>query len=513
MSAKADENEGALIAGIDAGTSHVRTLIFSANGQAMAEGRAATPMVPAGAQGAEFDAEALWQAVVTSIRQAVSQIPNPNKIIGAAVASVGESVIPLDTKMRPLARALAWYDRRPQPQIKQLIQHHGRTQLHLRTGMSPGPIVGLAKMAWLRTKDPHAFGQVAHWLNVADFIAFRLCGEIATERSLAGRSMCFDLKNGEWATDLLEDLSISPRSMPQITDAGTRIGRVGADVAQSTWLPQGCAVGVGGHDHILGAFAAGAFTQRVLLDSIGTAEALLLPVPNMITDKKYADMAFEQGNLNVTGVSYHYLLGGLFTAGAAIEWFRSVFASEVAYDTIMQGASKIAPGAQGVTFLPHLRIGSPPHPWPMPEGAFVGLSADTDAAVLYRAVLEGLAFSARNIRDHMTTLLPAAEPVSKSGIIAIGGGTRNPLLLSIKADVYDRALTLLQSPEEVSRGAAMMAGLAAGVFKSPAEALKMQREAPHEVPPDVQRAALYEKKFTQSYRPALAAIQSLRNET
>jgi len=501
-----------LIAGIDAGTTRVRTLVFTLGGLLVAEGWAPTPIEVLGGTHAEFDPEALWQAVVRATRQAVDQIEAPTRIRGVAVASVGESGIGLDATGRPVAKSLAWYDQRPRSIAKALGEVHDAEALHMASGMPLHAIAGVCKMLWLRQQDPDAFARIRAWLNVADYVAFRLSGEMATDCSLAGRMLCFDMDTRGWNTAFLDEVDIRQSILPVPRDSGSGLGPVGGDVAAETGLPADCVVAVGGHDHIVGALAAGVFSTGALLDSIGTAEALLLPIPKRTKDPRFIDWALEQAQLRIGGQSHFYICGGLATSSASIEWFRGLFGRDLGYDEMMRGAAAVATGSEGVVFLPHMRVGSPPDCHSTPSGAFLRLSTDTGRAVLYRAVLEGLAFDTRNIRDHLMALLPEDErqPALGQTIIVIGGGARNSLLLQIKSDTYNAPLRVLQSKEAVSHGAAMLGGLASGLYQDVSEATASVKTSNDQYRPDPIASALYDTVFNKRFKPAIRALRVLR---
>ena len=151
-----------------------------------------------------------------------------------------------------------------------------------------------------------------------------------------------------------------------------------------------------------------------------------------------------------------YLQAGLFNAGGAMEWLRSVVGG-ISQEALIAEAAEIPAGSHGVVFLPHLGGGSPPEPDPNAHGAFFGLTPQTTPARLYRAVLEGLAIQSRLMLDGMATLSGATPPRE---IRVIGGVSRNRLFLSIKANALARPITVVDEPEATALGAALFGGVA-----------------------------------------------------
>ena len=234
-----------------------------------------------------------------------------------------------------------------------------------------------------------------------------------------------------------------------------------------TGLPGRPIIGVGAHDHVCGGFAAGALAERVLLDSMGTAEAILLGAREPVMAPEFVRQGYIQGAFERDAALF-YRGGAINSSGGAIEWLRSLLGG-TSYQQLIAEAGRIAPGSAGVSFLPHLAYSPPPHADIAARGAFVGLTAATERGALFRAVLEGLAMEARGIVDGMTALEGTRPPDT---IVVTGGNTRNRLLLEIKASTYGRPMTIIAEPEATALGAALMGGIAAGLRADLREALE-----------------------------------------
>ena len=274
-----------------------------------------TPTRTLGSDSAELDAEDLWSAIVAVLRRVVAEVPDSKAIRSVAVASVGEAGVLLADDGRSLAPIIAWFDTRTRGELDWLLAHVGFERLHRLTGLCADPTFSLLKLLWLKRHRPDAFGAARHWLNLGDYLAWRLCGERATDLSLASRTMLLDLEHGGWSAPLLEMCGLPSTLLPPLRPSGTRLGRILPEVAAATGLPSDCVVGVGGHDHVCGMIAAGADAAGVLLDSLGTAEALTLIRDRPITDPALGRDGFNQGAFAVDAPLY-YVFGGLPTAAA-----------------------------------------------------------------------------------------------------------------------------------------------------------------------------------------------------
>ena len=438
------------------------------------------------------------------LRRVTAAVPEPRAIRSLAVASVGEAGVLLGDAGQPLAPIIAWYDTRTQAELEWLLAAVGFERLHRVTGLCADPTFSLPKLMWLKRHLPEAFAAARRWLNVGDYLAWRLCGEVATDYSLASRTLLLDLERRVWAPALLDASEIPIALLPPILASGTNLGPLLPEAATATGLPADCVVGVGGHDHVCGLIAAGADRPGVLLDSLGTAEALSLVSSAPLTDPALGWDGFNQGVIEV-GQPLYYVFGGLPTAAAAVEWFRGLHGG-LDHATLIAEAEAAASGSNDVLFLPHLRLGSPPFPDPIGRGAFVGLSATTGRGEMFRAVLEGLALDAANILDAMLGHLGGGMP---ERILAIGGSTRNELLMRLKATAYGTPLAVLDLPDTTCLGAALLGGLAAGVFDDLADARAHLSVRSRTIEPDPRWGSGRRLERQSLYRAAYAALRPL----
>jgi xylulokinase len=501
------EAKEALLVGVDAGTTNTKAVIFDTGGRVVASASEPTPIRYPRPEWAEYDGEALWQTAATAIRAAMDRIDDPARVQGVAFASMGETAVPIDRAGNATGPAIAWFDKRARAELEEIVAAVGQDRLFAISGLAPEPIFGLQKLLWHRRHRPEPFAATTKWLNTADYLAWRLSGEMATDYSLACRTYALDLGRLAWSTEVLEAVGVDPSLMAPLIRSGEAVGRVTAEGAAATGLPRHCVVAAGGHDHIIGAIAADAMRPGVLLTSTGTTEASLMGTDRPSQDPAVGHAGYAQGICYVEEPVW-YVIGGVYTAGGAIEWFRQSVAAGADYDTLVAEAAAAPAGSHGAVFLPQLRLGTAPRQNLHAKGAFLGLSTDVTRGDLFRAVLEGIAADSRHCSASMLELIGAGEPTA---IRVIGGLTKNPLYMRIKATILGRSMTVVDLPDSVAAGAALLAGLGAGVFASQAEALGAMRGSEREVAPDAANVALYDALYREVNVPAVPAIRPMHD--
>ncbi len=493
-----------LLLGIDIGTTNIKAIVFDPTGHTVAQVSVPTPTHYSRPGWATYDAEETWQTVVAAIQRVVRRVDEPQRIRSVAVASYGETGVPLDNAGQPTYDAIAWFDDRSVPQGAWLEKTIGQDALFQLTGVALQPILGLCKLLWLRDTEPAVLARTKQWLNMADYIAYRLCGVAATDYSLASRMLCMNLHGRCWAPDLLRSVGLDPALLPPLLPGGTQLGPLLPAVARVTGLPTHTQVAVGGHDHICGALALGVTTPGDMLNSVGTAEALFLPVTAPVTDPRYGRQGYTQGVHSAGG---YYIFGGLYSSGGSVDWFRQQFAAAVDHQTLIAEASAVAAGSDGAFFLPHLRQSSPPHLDVQARGAFIGLRADMTRAVLFRALIEGLAYE---LRYSLTPLLAYGHFTAPGTIYVTGGGAYNTLYNQIKASVLNHPLHVVAVKEATALGAALLGGLGAGIYLDVPDALAQVRDEPTVVEPLAAEVAWYEQHYQQVYRKLYSTLRSLQ---
>lgn len=491
-----------MLIGIDIGTTNLKVAAYSPEtGRLEAVVRRPTRTLQPAAESAELDAEQLWTDTLDAIRE-VLDATGPAAVEALAIGSMGESGVALDAHMQPVAPILPWYDLRLTEQAAWWRTVTDAFAIYQTTGLILDRKFSVNHLMWLRQHRAEAFARVTRWLCVPDYIAWRLCGEQVMDHSIASRTMLLDQRTLDWSSALLELAALPRALLPGLVPSGTRVGRVTPEVAAASGLSTETAVVTGGHDHIVGAFGAGVAGPGSVLDSTGTAAAVV-----QLSAAFNADRALYGAGLETFAFvrpDTYAVVGAIDLGGGAVEWLvRTLWGEELgAAARAFDEASRIAPGSNGCVWLPHLLGSGTPHVDALSRGAVIGLRPEHQRGHLMRGLLEGLAYW---LRDNLEVVgLPRAE-----NVVAIGGATRSPVWIQLKADVCRRVFCVPQVEESVALGAALLAGIGAGVFSTDAEALSSVRAETRTFEPDPVASRAYDAWYSSVYRRLYPALREV----
>jgi len=495
--------------GIDIGTSSTKVGAFDRRGNLLALERAPTPTVDLGRGWAEHDPAALWSVTAALIQRVVAAVKRSAEPVAVAAASVGEAGLPVDHAGSPLRYAIAWFDQRTTAQAAWWKQAVGMDDTHRISGQTIDTQFGVNKLLWIRENEPAVFAHTAHWLSLADFIVLRLCGEVATDPTLASRTMVFDQAELDWSSELLAEARLDRSLFPPIIHSGARIGSVTKEASGTTGLPAGIPVVAGGHDRLCGAFAARAGTNA-MVDSTGSAEAVVMPTARF-EPRGAAESGFVACYSDVVPGAFVYS-ARIAYSGALLEWFRhSILGGS--------GGGDRAPSFQelmdeiprplrfsGLFVFPSFgRVVSPFWDPAYAPGMIVGLTLRHTRGQIVQAILEGIGYALRANLLWLETLGEHRDAPLK----VEGGATKNSLWMQLKSDITGRTVEGVRRGEATVLGAAMLAGVGAGVFRNHAEAASLLKGPVDVWEPDPFRSALYSEVYDRAYTTAAPSLGSV----
>ncbi len=456
------------VIGVDVGTQSTKAVLMDERGRLVAQASHAYQVDQPQPLWAEQWPQVWLDAVAACIREVTDLHPAAAATVQALCISslYGGSGIPVDAAGTPLHPCLIWMDRRAQDEVAWVREHVDLDTLYTVTGNGVDSYYGYTKMLWLREKRPDVWAQTRHLVPPNAWIIAQLTGELAVDHSAAGNiGGVYDIRARTWSHTMLDALGI-PRSMmpPRLVESSAIVAPLTSASARRLGLPIGTPVVAGGVDAAVATLAAGARRPGNHVAMIGTSMCWGTIRPNV--DARDGLIAMPHV---LNGLRDLYVFGGAITAGASVTWFRENFcAAEVAegrergidpHHLLEERAASVAPGSDGIVFLPYL-MGERSPVWDAnASGAFVGLDLHHSRAHLYRAVLEGVTYA---LEHNIACAGRAGQPLDEP-ITVVGGASRSDLWMQIIADVTRRPVLTIPGDVEASLGAAMLAALAVGM--------------------------------------------------
>jgi len=444
---------------LDQGTTGSTALVVSADGRLLGRGyREFTQHFPSPGE-VEHDAEEILRVTVAAAREAIKQAGATPDAIG--ITNQRETVCAWERATgRPVHRAIVWQDRRTAERCAQLKKQKKETLVRSRTGLVLDPYFSATKIEWLlehvkglrkRAKDGDVvFGTIDTWL------IFRLTnGKIfATDHTNASRTMLYDITKRVWDRDLLKLYGVPADALPEARNSSGDFG-VAAAEHFGTELPIS---GVAG-DQQAALFGQGCWAPGQAKNTYGTGAFLLLN-----TGKKRANS--KRGLLTTLacgpkGEPVFALEGSVFIAGAAMQWLRDGLGI-IAKAAESEPLARSVDDTGGVYFVPAFVGLGAPHWEPNARGTIVGLTRGSSRAHLVRAALEAMAFSTKDVLDAML----ADAKLKLASLLVDGGAAANDWLMQFQADVLGVRVARPDLVETTALGAAGLAGLGAGLWKS-----------------------------------------------
>lgn len=484
--------------GIDFGGGASKATLLATDGTIAAEATAEYPTLYPAAGACEQDPADWIGALCKNVHVLFEKSGvSPADILAIAIDSATHSSLVCDGDFRPLRPAMHWTDSRSRLQADRLREQYGE-DIFQKTFHKPDTIWTLPQLLWLRENEPTVFSAVRHIFFEKDYIRRFLTATYCTDYIEAQGSMLFDCNTMQWDEALCALAGITPAVLPPLKHPTDIIGRVTEEAAKATGLCAGTPVICGTTDTVMEVFASGAVEKGNVTVKLATAGRICV-----ITDRPYPDRHL---------VNYSHIADGLWYPGTATKaaassyrWYRDTFGGD--YRTLDADAAKVPIGCEGLLFHPYLNGELTPYADPQLCGSFTGVRATHTRAHFTRAVLEGVSLSLLDSKRYLNGL---HIPYDATATL-IGGGAKGPLWRQITADALGMTLKTTESSDS-SLGSAMLAGIAAGVFRDAKEAVDRCVKAADVVRPDAASTAQYAKLFTvyKQIHDALAPIYRTR---
>jgi sugar (pentulose or hexulose) kinase len=458
--------------GLDAGTTAMKAVLFDQAGQVLGRASQEYSLRTPAPDRVELEPERYWGACCQCTQRLLGETGvDPRHVLALAISSQGETLLVVDEAGQPLYPAIVWLDNRSQAEADEIRVRFGPKKVFDVTGQPEiTPTWPATKIMWLRRHAPQIFEQAHKFLLLEDYLLFRLTGHFAADPCLLSSSLLFDIQRRDWWGEMLDFVGLVPERLPQVLESGRPVGELTPEAARHTGLWAGTLAATGGLDQALAALGAGNTRPGLVTESTGGALAIVATLDEPLFD--------PQGHIPC---HYHalpdtyYLLPWGQTAGMALRWFRDVFGIEEqmaarqrdgdAYDLLVEAAAGVPPGSAGLVALPHLAGAACPEFNPAARGVWFGIGLHHTKGHFVRSILEAVAYMLRRNVE-----LLAGLGIEVQEIRSLGGGARSPLWNQIKADVLGVPVVTVGGEEVACLGAAILAGTAVGLYRSPDEA-------------------------------------------
>ncbi|MCL2832778.1 MAG: FGGY family carbohydrate kinase [Treponema sp.] len=445
------------LAGIDLGTTGCKAMVFDANGSIMGSHRIEYDLIFT-PKGVEQDAALWWENAKTALRQAVKSAGIAgSKIKAVAVASQGIASVPVDAETRPLTNAISWYDSRAQPEADEIALRYGDSHLFETTGRHAGSLFFPQILHLKRTKRA-VYEKAKYFLMAHDYLVFRMCGAAVTDYTMASGSLCFDTGKHQYIDEMFDYYGIDRSRFPVVKPFGSVAGKLLPAAAAELGLGEDTLAAVGMQDQKAAAVGAGiTLEDGIITVSLGTAAAI-----SRLRGEKVID---PNGRLSCHAFdSRRWITENYVGAcGASLKWLRDIMFPDLTFDELDSLALKSPAGSNGVCFAPELDS---------KKGAFTRLSLSASGADIVRSVMEGIAYRIKDCvqiqNEVLNNEILKKEVLENEGpareLRIYGGGAASVLWRQIISEVTMLPVTVPRTLETSCLGAAVCAGMAAGLF-------------------------------------------------
>jgi xylulokinase len=445
---------GDVLVGIDVGTSGLKAVAITPDGELVATAEESYPLSTPRPGWSEQDPDDWFRAA----RAALDRLPKgpvgfSGQMHGLVVLGADDAVL------RP---AILWNDQRTGAECAEIEDRIGLARLISLTGNRALPGFTAPKLVWLRRHEPETWSRIRHVLLPKDYVRFRLTGERLIDMADASGTLLLDVAERRWSDEVCAALEIPREWLPEAFES-TVVGSAG--------------------DQAAGALGVGVDRPGPLSVVLGTSGVVFSVLPGYAPEPEARFHVF----CHAVPDTWH-AMGVMLSAAGSLSWFRDVAGVSVA--ALDAEAASWGPGAEGLLFAPYLQGERTPHVDPDVRGAFVGLSLRHNRGALARAVLEGVAYG---LRDSLELLRSLGCDVAVGR--ASGGGSRSDLWLKIVASVCGIPLERVASEAGAAFGAALLAGVREGVFADPGEAVERCVRPGERIDPDPQWATVYEQGY------------------
>jgi len=483
--------------GFDIGTTSTRCILIDASGKLVASTTKEYPMDTPKPGWAQQDPDHWWEASVDTLKEVLLKSKvDPKDIAALGLSGQMHGSVFLDDNGKVIRPALLWCDQRTAEHCERIYDIFGGEEEFIKLSHNKA-LTGFTapKILWLRDKEPDNYKRVAQILLPKDYIRYKLSGTYATEVSDASGTILMDIEARTWSDKIVEGLDIDKDLLPQVFESSKVSSHVSKEAAKFTGLVEGTPMVGGAGDQAGGAIGSGIIREGLISDSLGTSGVVFAHSDKPVFDPKGRLHSFCHA---VEG-AWH-LMGVTLSAAGSYKWYYDTFGVSdnikgkhkelKGYELLNMQAEAAPPGSEGLLFLPYLSGERTPYADPYARGVFFGMSYVHNSSHFARSVMEGISFSQFDCLSLMKELGIISEKIA-----LFGGGVKSELWRQIISDIFNTKIVTLNIEEGPSYGAAILAGVGAGIYSDVREATDSIVKEVSENSPDPNNVLKYGKYY------------------
>jgi xylulokinase len=472
--------------GIDLGTSAVKAMVLDTEGHMLGVSKVGYEVLTRRSGWVEGDANAWWRATVSAVHAVMARAPLA-RITAIGLSGQMHGVVSIDEVGHPTRAAMLWADTRAEEECRRYLALPPALRWRLANPIVPG--MAGPMVCWLVEHEPLIYEGTRWVLQPKDWLRLCLTGSVAAEPSDASATLLYDLPADQWADDVIAALGLRRELFASLSPSRAIAGRLSAHAAEELGLEMGLPVAMGAADTAAAILGTGLLVPGPIQLTLGTGAQLVQLCSEPVGDPSGHIHLYRAAD----GTNW-YRMAAVQNAGLALDWVQRTLGAS--WDELYGSASLVAPGSEGVIFLPFLTRERPHHQNPNSSGAFLGMRIDHQRRHLLHAVLEGVTFGIRAALE----ALPGASEVTTLRLA--GGGSVDAAWRQMLADVLGRELVAVDVSDASTRGAALLGGIASGMWADAAATAEVAPGMHVVATPNMGRVQAYHEVYRRYLRLA-----------
>jgi xylulokinase len=494
--------------GFDIGTSSTRCILIDIKGRLIASSTKEYDMDTPEPGWAEQHPDLWWEASAETVKDVLDKSKvNPKDIAAIGISGQMHGSVFLDKDGKVIRPALLWCDQRTNPQCKSIYDTFGGESQFIKLSYNKA-LTGFTapKILWLKDNEPQNYKTLSRILLPKDYIRYKLSGTYATEVSDASGTILLDIAKRTWSSEIIDGLKIDKDLLPPVYESCYISSKVSKEAAKLTGLLSGTPIAGGAGDQAGGAVGSGIVYEGIISDYLGTSGVVFAHSDSPVYDPEGRLHSFCHA---VEG-AWH-LMGVTLSAAGSYKWYYDTFGissdmedkygSLSGYELLNKQVEAAPPGCRGLIFLPYLSGERTPYADPYARGVFFGISYIHNTSHFARSVMEGITYSQYDCLNLMKD-----AGISSDRVVLFGGGAKSKLWRKITSDIFGTRIITLNVEEGPSYGAAIIAGVGAGLYPSVRKACSGILKEVTEVEPDPDNRERY-ARYYEVYRSLYGSLK------